>query len=119
MKGSPAAPERIYASQSSGWFGQIVQRSDDGGKTWQAVGNQFLYEGEPGTHAGLDGKQYPWVFRRVWHLEPHPSDPETVYAGVEDAALFCSRDGGPAHAQLRCLLASRGGRALPAHHSAR
>ncbi len=94
MKGSPAAPERIYASQSSGWFGQIVQRSDDGGKTWQAVGNQFLYEGEPGTHAGLDGKQYPWVFRRVWHLEPHPSDPETVYAGVEDAALFCSRDGG-------------------------
>ncbi len=94
IKGSPADPNRLYASQSSGWFGQTIQRSDDGGVTWQAVGNEFRYEGAAGTHQWYDGTQHPWEFARVWHLEPSPNDPDTVYAGVEDAALFRSRDGG-------------------------
>src|SRR6516164_4400716 len=38
VKGSPADPNRIYASQISGWFGQIIQRSDDGGKSWNTPG---------------------------------------------------------------------------------
>src|SRR5450756_342339 len=42
VKGSPVEPNRLYASQCSGWFGQLIQRSDDGGKTWEAVDNQFL-----------------------------------------------------------------------------
>jgi photosystem II stability/assembly factor-like uncharacterized protein len=92
--GSPADPNRLYASQSSGWFGQVVQRSDDGGKTWTAVGNTFVYEGEPGTHQWYDGTPHPWAFKRVWHFAPSPVDPDTVYAGVEDAALFRSTDGG-------------------------
>src|SRR5207245_11609779 len=41
LKGSPADPNRIYASQSSGWFGQVIQRSSDGGKTWEPMGNKF------------------------------------------------------------------------------
>jgi photosystem II stability/assembly factor-like uncharacterized protein len=94
LKGSPVDPNRIYASQSSGWFGQIVQRSSDGGKTWEAVGNKFLYDGVPGTHQWYDGTAHPWEFKRVWHLEPSLSDPDTVYAGIEDAALFLSKDGG-------------------------
>ncbi len=94
IKSSPADPDRIYASQSRGWFGQVVQRSDDGGKTWAPVGNRFEYHGLPGTHQWYDGSQHPWEFARVWHLEPSPTDPETVYAGVEDAALFRSTDGG-------------------------
>jgi photosystem II stability/assembly factor-like uncharacterized protein len=94
MKGSPADPNRVYASQSSGWFGQLIQRSKDGGKTWEPVGNKFVYEGVPGTHQWYDGKPHPWEFKRVWHLEPSLSDPDTVYAGVEDAALFRSTDGG-------------------------
>ena len=94
LKGSPADPNRIYASQSSGWFGQMMQRSDDGGKTWQAVDNKFTYDGVPGTHQWYDGTQHPWAFKRVWHLEPSLTDPDTVYAGVEDAALFRSKDGG-------------------------
>lgn len=94
LKGSPANPNRIYASQSSGWFGQLIQRSDDGGQTWQPVGNQFLYDGEPGTHQWYDGTPHPWEFKRVWHLEPSPTDPDTVYAGVEDAAIFRSTDAG-------------------------
>jgi photosystem II stability/assembly factor-like uncharacterized protein len=93
-KASPADPDRIYASQTSAWFGQIVQRSDDGGKTWTPVGNDFRYAGVPGTHQWYDGTPHPWEFARVWHLEPSLGDPDLVYAGVEDAALFRSGDGG-------------------------
>src|SRR5262249_17411497 len=93
LKGSPADRNRIYASQSSGWFGQVVQRSDDGGATWEAVGNKFTYDGVPGTHQWYDGTPHPWEFARVWHFEPSLDDPDTVYAGVEDAALFVTRDG--------------------------
>jgi hypothetical protein len=94
VNASPVDPSRLYASQSNGWFGQLVQRSDDGGTTWQAVGNQFPYAGVPGTHQWYDGTPHPWEFARVWHLEPSLSDPDTVYAGVEDAALFRSSDAG-------------------------
>ncbi len=118
VKGSPLDPNRIYASQNSGWFGQIIQRSDDGGKTWHQPGtppgeptttpdgtpkaesNKFVYDtssatGKPlTTHQWYDGTQHPWEFKRVWHLEPSLADPDTVYAGVEDAAIFRSTDGG-------------------------
>src|SRR2546427_2702132 len=93
VNGSPADPNRLYASQSRGWFGQVLQRSDDGGATWQAAGNEFHYEGTPGTHKWYDNSDHPYEFARVWHLEPSLSDPDTVYAGVEDAALFKSTDG--------------------------
>ena len=94
LKGSPADPNRLYASQSTGWFGQIIQRSNDGGKTWEAAGNKFAYDGVPGTHQWYDGTPHPWEFKRVWHLEPSLTDPDMVYAGVEDAALFRTTDGG-------------------------
>lgn len=103
LKGSPADPHRLYASQSSGWFGQMIQRSDDGGETWEPVGNQFSYDGVPGTHQWYDGTQHPWEFKRVWHLEPSLHDPDTVYAGVEDAALFKTTDGGQTWQELSRL----------------
>jgi len=100
IKGSAADPNRIYASQSSGWFGQMIQRSNDGGKTWAPVGNQFTYDGLPGTHQWYDGTQHPWEFKRVWHLEPSLTDPDTVWAGVEDAAMFRTTDGGTTWQEL-------------------
>jgi len=100
LKGSPADPNRIYASQSSGWFGQVIQRSSDGGKTWEAVGNKFAYDGPTGTHQWYDGTPHPWDFKRVWHLEPSLTDPDTVYAGVEDAAIFKSTDGAQTWSEL-------------------
>jgi photosystem II stability/assembly factor-like uncharacterized protein len=103
LKGSPAEPDRLYASQSSGWFGQQIQRSDDGGQTWEPVGNEFAYHGVAGTHQWYDGTQHPWEFARVWHLEPSLTDPDTVYAGVEDAALFRSTDGGKSWSELSGL----------------
>jgi len=103
IKGSPVDPDRLYASQSSGWFGQVMQRSRDGGKTWETVGNEFTYDGVPGTHQWYDGTPHPWEFKRVWHLEPSLTDPDTVYAGVEDAALFRSVDGGASWAEVSGL----------------
>lgn len=118
MKGSAVNPDRIYASQCSDWFGQVIQRSDDGGKTWTIPGgqveseftgksvgtsNRFVYEGRPGTHLWYDGTPHPWEFKRVWHLEPSLMDPDTVYAGVEDAAIFRSTDGGLSWKELSGL----------------
>ena len=103
LKGSPADPNRLYASQSSGWFGQQIQRSNDGGKSWEPVGNTFAYEGVPGTHQWYDGTPHPWEFKRVWHLEPSLDDPDTVYAGAEDAALFRTTDGGTTWHELAGL----------------
>ena len=127
LKGSPVEPNRIYASQTSSWFGQIIQRSDDGGKTWHQPGtppgeptttpdgmpkgesNKFVYDTSPETgkplttHQHYDGTQRPWEFKRVWHLEPSLTDPDTVYAGIEDAALFRSTDGGQTWQELSGL----------------
>ena len=121
VKGSPVDLNRLFASQTSAWFGQIIQRSDDGGKTWFQPGtppgepttnpdgmpkgesNKFVYEGVPGTHQWYDGTQHPWEFKRVWHLEPSLTDPDTVYAGVEDAALFRTTDGGKSWHELSGL----------------
>ncbi|MBS0658631.1 MAG: exo-alpha-sialidase [Verrucomicrobia bacterium] len=99
LKGSPADPNRIYASQTSGWFGQQIQRSNDGGETWEQVGNDFQYEGGTTTHQWYDGTQHPWEFKRIWHLEPSLTDPDLVYAGAEDAAFFKSTDGGKTWAE--------------------
>jgi photosystem II stability/assembly factor-like uncharacterized protein len=127
IKGSPADPNRLYASQTSGWFGQVIQRSNDGGRTWEQPGtppgeltttpegmpkgesNKFVYDTSPEsgkpltTHQWYDGTQHPWEFKRVWHLEPSLTDPDTVYAGVEDAALFRSTDGGQSWQELAGL----------------
>ena len=108
IKGSPADLNRVYASQTSGWFGQVMQRSNDGGKTWEAVGNEFKYEGTPGTHKWYDGSQHPWEFKRVWHLEPSRTDPDTVFAGAEDAAIFKTTDGGKTWKELAGLRNAKG-----------
>ncbi|MBS1721702.1 MAG: exo-alpha-sialidase [Armatimonadetes bacterium] len=119
-KGSPVDPNRIFVSQTSGWFGQIIQRSDDGGKTWATPGskpedlvsevgwpqgesNKFVYDGVAGTHKWYDGTDHPWEFKRVWHLEPSLTDPNVIFAGVEDAAIFKSTDGGTTWHELSGL----------------
>jgi hypothetical protein len=103
MKGSPTEPQRVYAAPSGGWFGQVVQRSDDGGKSWEVAGSDFRYEGEAGTHLWYDGTPRPWKFTRLWHLEPSLDDPDSLYAGAEDAALFRSADAGQTWSELTGL----------------
>jgi len=113
MKGSPVDPNRLYAAQHTSWFGQVLQRSNDGGQSWEPVGNEFKYVGDPGTHQWYDGTPHPWEFKRVWHLEPSLTDPDTVYAGVEDAALFRSTDGGASWQELPALRDQQGPRWSP------
>ncbi len=103
VTGSPADPDRLYASQSTGWFGQVIQRSDDGGRSWNPAGNGFSYQGGTGTHQWYDGTPHPWEFARIWHLEPSYDDPDTVYAGAEDAALFRTTDGAATWTELEGL----------------
>jgi photosystem II stability/assembly factor-like uncharacterized protein len=103
LNGCAADPDRLYASQSTGWFGQLIQRSSDGGATWTPAGNEFGYDGEPGTHLWYDGTPRPFEFKRIWHLEPSPGDPDVVYAGAEDAALFRSADAGNTWQELPAL----------------
>jgi photosystem II stability/assembly factor-like uncharacterized protein len=103
LKASPVDPNRLYVSQSTGWHGQLIQRSNDGGKTWEPAGNKFTYDGVPGTHQWYDGTPHPWEFKRVWHIEPSLTDPDTIYAGVEDAALFRSTDGAQTWQELSGL----------------
>jgi hypothetical protein len=110
VAGSPVEPNRLYASQWTDWHGQVVQRSDDGGRAWEPVGNQFDYQGTPGTHQWYDGTPHPWDFKRVWHLKPSPNDADTVFAGVEDAALFRSDDGGRSWTELPGLRTHSSGR---------
>jgi photosystem II stability/assembly factor-like uncharacterized protein len=100
VKGSPVNPDRLYASQTSDWFGQVMQRSDDGGSTWEVVSNQFAYDGPVGTHLWYDGTPHPWEFKRVWHIEPCLRDADTAYAGVQDAAIFRTTDGGKSWHEL-------------------
>jgi photosystem II stability/assembly factor-like uncharacterized protein len=113
VKGSPADPKRLYASQTSDWFGQVIQRSNDAGATWEPVGNKFEYEGDPGTHLFYDGTSKPWAFKRVWHLEPSADDPDSVLAGVEDAALFQTKDGGQNWSEIPALRSVKGERWQP------
>ncbi|MCJ7512540.1 MAG: hypothetical protein MUO23_06170 [Anaerolineales bacterium] len=108
IKGSPADPNRLYAAQSNDWFGQVIHRSNDGGSTWEPVGNKFVYDGVPGTHKWYDGTQHPWEFKRIWHLEPSLTDPDRLYAGAEDAALFQSLDGGQTWEELSGLRSVKG-----------
>jgi len=127
IKGSPVDPNRLFASQTSSWFGQIIQRSDDGGQTWYQPGtppgaptttpdgmpmgesNNFAFDTSAGTgkpltdHLFYDGTPRPWEFKRVWHLEPSLTDPDTIYAGAEDAAMFRSTDGGRSWHELAGL----------------
>lgn len=108
MNSSPLNPDRVYASQATAWFGQVVHRSDDGGKSWETVSNEFAYQGEVGTHQYYDGSQHPWEFTRIWHFEPSLTEAETVYAGAEDAALFRSDDGGMSWLELPGLRKAKG-----------
>ena len=112
MKGSPVNPDRIFVSQTSGWFGRSSSAPTDGGKTWgrraspemshmatEGQANKFVCDTstENGkaltTHQFYDGTEHPWEFKRVWHIEPSLTDPDTAYDGIEDAAIFRTTDG--------------------------
>ncbi len=103
VQASPVDPDRIYASVWTDWHGQVMHRSDDGGRNWNPVGNDLAYATDPGTHKWYDGTDVPWAFKRVWHLRPCYEEVDTLFAGVEDAGLFRSKDAGETWTELTGL----------------
>ena len=106
--GHPPTPTGCMRRSLAAGLGRSCSAPTMAGQTWETVGNEFAYDGTPGTHQWYDGSQHPWEFKRVWHLEPSPTDPNVVYAGVEDAALFQSKDGGKTWRELPGLRAVKG-----------
>jgi photosystem II stability/assembly factor-like uncharacterized protein len=74
----------ILASTISGHWGPTVARSEDMGKTWKESRTPPKFPKRSGLSVA-----------RVWQIKPASEDePGVVYAGVEPACLFKSKDGG-------------------------
>jgi len=75
---------RMYATDNGAFFGNFLRYSDDFGETWQ--------EPEQGIQFPEDSGR---KLENLWVIEPgRPSEPETVYAGVDPASLWVSHDRG-------------------------
>jgi len=86
---------RLFAAVGHFVYGSTIHRSDDGGETWTQV------EGTP-AYAADSG----FELNRVWTVVPGRADePETLYAGVDEAGLFVSRDGGDTWSAMEGLAA--------------
>ncbi|MGH9874064.1 MAG: exo-alpha-sialidase [Pyrinomonadaceae bacterium] len=95
--------KRLWAAVNSSFWGSYLSSSDDFGKTWtepEAYGIKFPQtETEPAATmqdanpaAAADGNV---SLKQIWQIAlGHPDEPDTLYAGVEPAALFKSTDAG-------------------------
>src|SRR5919199_1738907 len=110
LKASPADPNRVYASQTSGWFGQTIQRSCDGGQTWEPVGNQFTYDELPGLRGHGSGPHWqPGAGGLCLHtVLLDPSRPERMSVAISAAGAFRSDDAGQTWRTINRGLRSEG-----------
>ena len=128
LKGSPVDPNRIYASQSSGWFGQLIQRSDDGGKTWAAGGQQIrVRRRRPARICGTTARRTRGSSSASGISNRRSPIPTRFTPASKMRRSFAPTDGGqnlagtvrPAHSHDRFHVAARRRRHVPAHDSAR
>src|ERR671937_3058 len=87
IKGCPTEPNRLYASQSSSWFGQVIQRSNDGGQTWQELAGLRQHESASAWQPGAGGMCLHTVLL-------DPSQPQRIFVAISAAGAFRSDDGG-------------------------
>ena len=77
--------QRLWAAVNSSYWGSFLSSSNDFGKTWsdpEAYNIKFPEDSEVSL-------------KQIWQVVPgHPSEPDTLYCGVEPAALFKSTDAG-------------------------
>jgi photosystem II stability/assembly factor-like uncharacterized protein len=74
-----------YLAARHAVWGAHVCRSVDGGRSWELLP-------EAPHHAAADGAN---SLSAVWYLAPgQPDEPGSLYAGIQPAGLFVSRDGG-------------------------
>jgi photosystem II stability/assembly factor-like uncharacterized protein len=80
-----AGRHRIWAGPNSMHWGGMLQSSDDFGKTW-TIPEEANVKFPEGTGAAL---------KQIWQIVPgRDAEPDTLYCGVEPAALFVSGDAG-------------------------
>jgi serine/threonine protein kinase len=88
-----AGRRRLWASTATFW-GTLLRSSDDFGKTWtnpQEANVKFPAD------CGMS-------LKNIWQIcLGRPSEPETMYCGVEPAALFASHDAGETWSLVRGL----------------
>jgi len=77
--------QRIWAGPNSMHWGGLLRSSDDFGRTWTNP-EEANVKFPGGTGAAL---------KQIWQIVPgRDGEPETLYCGVEPAAVFTSRDAG-------------------------
>ncbi|MBI4443533.1 MAG: exo-alpha-sialidase [Acidobacteria bacterium] len=85
---------RLWAGTKSWFFGTLLRSSDDFGKTWT----------NPETATIKFPEDTGLSLAQIWQIEPgRENEPDTLYCGVEPAALFESRDGGQSWSLVRGL----------------
>jgi len=85
--------ERVFAGTSHYVYGPTIRVSEDMGETWTQVEVGPRYSQESG-----------FTLNRIWQIVPgHASQPNTLYAGVDEAGLFASQDGGETWNELTGL----------------
>ncbi|MEX1021093.1 MAG: exo-alpha-sialidase [Litorilinea sp.] len=84
---------RLIAGTSHAAYGPAIRISDDLGETWRQVEKGPEYSSDSGFN-----------LTRIWQLIPgHATQPETVYAGVDEAGLFVSHDRGESWREVDAL----------------
>lgn len=90
---SPTTPTHLLAGTVHWSYGATVRESRDAGVTWTQLDGRPAYP---------DGS--PYKLNRIWQIvAAHPSQPGTLYAGVDEAGLFKSTDNGQTWIEVSAL----------------
>ena len=85
---------RLWAAVNSSYWGSYLSSSDDFGKTWT----------EPETYGVKFPEEADNSVKQIWQIAlGHPDEPDTLYCGIEPAALFKSTDAGESWSLVRGL----------------
>jgi hypothetical protein len=77
--------QKLWAAVNSSYWGSYLSSSDDFGETWT----------EPETYGVKFPTEADSAVKQIWQIVPGNHDePDTLYCGVEPAALFRSDDAG-------------------------
>jgi len=85
---------RMFAANNGDFFGSFVRYSDDFGETWQTPEQGIQFPSESGQK-----------LQNIWVIEAgRPDEPGTLYAGVDPASLWVSKDNGVTWSANEALL---------------
>jgi hypothetical protein len=106
--------QRLWAAVNSSYWGSYLSSSNDFGKTWtepETYGVKFpqneptpaapMQDANPATNPAANADL---SLKQIWQIAlGHPDEPDTLYCGVEPAALFKSTDAGESWSLVKGL----------------